>query len=149
MSDVVVLLPGITGSVLQKNGKDVWGPSGGAILRALMSGGKSIRGLALGADDPNVDDLGDGVTVPALVPDVHLIPGFWKIDGYTKVRETLFRLFSLTLGENYFELPYDWRRDNRVAARKLARLSHDWLARWRERSGNRDAKLVLLSLIHI
>ena len=121
MPDVVVLLPGITGSVLQKNGKDVWGPSGGAILRALMSGGKSIRDLALGgADDPNVDDLGDGVTAPALVPDVRLIPGFWKIDGYTKVRETLSRMFSLTLGENYFELPYDWRRDNRVAARRLA-----------------------------
>jgi len=144
MPDVVVLLPGITGSVLQKNGKDVWGPSGGAILRALLSGGKSIRELALGADDPDRDDLGDGVTAPALVPDVHLIPGFWKIDGYTKVRETLFKRFALTLGENYFEFPYDWRRDNRVHARRLARMSHDWLARWRERSGNRDAKLVLV-----
>ena len=48
-------------------------------------------------------------------------------------------------GENYFEFPYDWRRDNRVAARKLARASAKWLASWRSRSGNKDAKLMLVA----
>ena len=30
-------------------------------------------------------------------------------------------------GENFFEFPYDWRRDNRVAARRLQRESREWL----------------------
>ena len=45
VSDVIVLL-GITGSVLQKDGKDVWATSGGAAVQA-----------------------------PRVIPDAHLIPG--------------------------------------------------------------------------
>ena len=144
MPHVVVLLPGITGSILKKDGKDVWALSGSAIIRGLLSRAGTIRELTLQADGPD-EDLGDGVTTPGIMPDVHLIPGFWKIDGYGKVRDTLLRSFDLTEGENYFEFPYDWRRDNRVAARKLQRLSRDWLRRWRERSGRQDARLVLVA----
>ncbi len=36
MSDVVVLLPGILGSVLSKGGKDLWGLSAGVAARALL-----------------------------------------------------------------------------------------------------------------
>src|SRR5262249_774951 len=43
--DILVLLPGITGSVLTKDGKPVWAPSPGAALRALLSLGKSIKEL--------------------------------------------------------------------------------------------------------
>ena len=32
--DVVVLLPGLTGSVLRRGGKDLWGPSVGTLLGA-------------------------------------------------------------------------------------------------------------------
>jgi pimeloyl-ACP methyl ester carboxylesterase len=142
--DVVVLLPGISGSVLSKDGKDIWGTSAGAILRALGSGGGSIRTLRLADDDPDRDDLGDGVTATRLIPDLHMIPGFWKIDGYTKVARTLVSDLELVPGQNYFEFAYDWRRDNKVAARRLARQTHDWLRAWRERSGNADAKLILI-----
>src|SRR5262249_33620827 len=91
------------------------------------------------------DDLGDGVTAPALFADTHLIPGFWKIDGYTKISQRVVREFEVEKGVNFFEFPYDWRRDNRVAARKLQRLSHDWLKAWRQMSGNEDAKVILLA----
>lgn len=143
-NDVIILLPGITGSVLSRNGKEVWGTSAGSIMRALLSGGDSIQDLRLEGDDPTRDDLGDGVTAPRLVQDLTIIPGFWKIDGYTKVSRTLQEAFSLKLDENFFEFPYDWRRDNRVAARKLQRQAHDWLKVWREKSGNADAKLILI-----
>ena len=44
--DVVILLPGITGSVLaNKAGKEVWAPSAGAVWRAVTSIGRSIEGL--------------------------------------------------------------------------------------------------------
>ena len=82
MGDVVVLLPGILGSVLQRDGKDVWAMSAGAAFRALFSFGGSIKKLELDGDDPDVDDLGDGVTAPRILPDLHIVPGLWKIDGY-------------------------------------------------------------------
>jgi hypothetical protein len=144
VSDVIVLLPGITGSVLQKDGKDVWAISGGAAIQALTSLGKSIKQLELHGDDPDADDLGDGVTAPRVIPDAHLIPGLWKIDGYGKVSKTIRKEFDVKPGVNFFEFPYDWRRDNRVHARRLARESRGWLKTWRERSGNDDAKLILI-----
>ncbi|SEI47472.1 Lecithin:cholesterol acyltransferase [Achromobacter sp. NFACC18-2] len=52
---------------------------------------------------------------------------------------------GLQPGLNYFEFPYDWRRDNRVAARQLAKLSGEWLHRWRTTSGNASARIVLLA----
>ncbi|SDD02992.1 lipase/acyltransferase domain-containing protein [Rhodococcus tukisamuensis] len=144
MKDVVVLLPGIGGSVLAKDGKDLWVPSRGAALQGVLSLGGSIKRLQLDGDDPEADDLGDGVVATRLVPDFHIVPGLdWKIDGYTRFRTALAERVGAVPGENYFELPYDWRRDSRVAARKLAREAHGWLSRWRERSGNPDAKLIL------
>ena len=85
MRDVVVCLPGITGSVLQKDGRDVWNISGGARhQRADARSVSSIGDLKLEDDPPDVDDLGDGITAPEVIRDIHLIPGLWKIDGYTK-----------------------------------------------------------------
>jgi pimeloyl-ACP methyl ester carboxylesterase len=145
VGDVVVLLPGILGSVLQVDGKDVWSPSKGALLRGILSLGRSVQDLELRADDDvDRDDLGDGVTAPRLMPDIHLVPGFWKIDGYTKIRDVLTTRFDLEPGSNWFDFPYDWRRDNRVAARQLAEQAPGWLDAWKAKSGNADAKLILL-----
>jgi pimeloyl-ACP methyl ester carboxylesterase len=144
VGDVIVLLPGITGSVLQKDGEDVWALSGGAAVKALISLGSSIKELELHGDDPDADDLGDGVTATRVIPDTHLIPGLWKIDGYGKVAKAIREEFDVQPGVNFFEFPYDWRRDNRVHARRLARESQAWLKAWRERSGNDDARLVLI-----
>jgi hypothetical protein len=145
MTDIVVLLPGIMGSVLRKDQQDLWGLSGASVLNAIRTLGRSIKTLKLNDDPPDVDDLGDGVTAERLFADVHLIPGLWKIDGYTKVAQRIADEFAVQRGQNFFDFPYDWRRDNRVAARRLARLSHDWLKAWRERSGNQNAKLILLA----
>lgn len=144
MADVVVLLPGITGSVLTRNGKDVWAPSPEAVLGALTSLGRSLQSLELGADDWRVDDLGDGVVADRLVPDLHTLPGLWKIDGYTAIERFLLAQFDLKEGQNYFPFPYDWRRDNRASARRLAALGPGWLRNWREASGNAAAQLVLI-----
>lgn len=144
MPDVIGLLPGILGSVLTKDGRDVWAPSASAALGGLASLGSSIKDLALHGDDSDVDDLGDGVVATRLAPDVHLIPYVWKIDGYSKVAAAIAEFFDVREGQNYFSFPYDWRRDNRVAARRLAAKSQRWLADWRQRSGNSKAKLILV-----
>jgi hypothetical protein len=146
LRDVVVLLPGITGSVLADGDNNVvWGYSAGSIAKALLTGGASMRkALALPHDDVSRDDLDDGIHATALMPDLHLIPGLWKIDGYSAIADMLLANFELTEGRNFFRFPYDWRRDNRVAARKLARDTHGWLQAWRD-SGHPDAKLILLA----
>ena len=144
IGDVVVVIPGIAGSVLARNGKEVWSPRPGAALRAVFSRGSSIKDLALRGDDPAATDLGDGVVATRLVPDLHVLPGIgWKIDGYGRLRDELVGRLGLEPGRNYFELPYDWRRDNRVAAAALAERSARWLAD-RRAGGHPDAQLVLI-----
>lgn len=146
MPHVIVLLPGILGSVLKKDGKTIWGYSAASLAGTLLSGGAKMReALALPEDPVEVDDLEDGIVADALMPDLHLLPGFWKIDGYTTIIKALEARFDITQQENFFVFPYDWRRDNRVAARKLARQSHDWLQQWRDKSGNPDAQLIILA----
>ena len=139
MTDVVVLLPGITGSVLRDSrGRDLWAPTAGTVARALVTLGRSLSELEL--CDENADD---GVTAPVIIPDLHLIPGLWKIDGYSKVSAYLQRQFAVAPGQNFFTFPYDWRRDNRLAARRLKEQTDRWLREWRKQSP--DAKLILVA----
>jgi hypothetical protein len=143
--DVVVLVPGLLGSVLEKNGKPLWGLSGGALLRALFSMGGSIKSLTLKSDSEG-DVAADGVVARAVLPDTHLLPGFWKVDGYTRVANTLVERLGLTRGKNFFEFPYDWRRDNRYTAKRFARQTEQWLHAWRtQHGGPADARLVLVA----
>jgi pimeloyl-ACP methyl ester carboxylesterase len=145
VNDVVVLLPGITGSVLERQGKPVWAIEPGAVWRGVVSLGKAIKQLELDGDSPDAPVLDDGVRATRLVGDVHLIPGFWKIDGYGKIKKHLFDRFAFEDGVNWFDFPYDWRRDNRAAAHRLAEASIGWLDNWRARPGNEDAKLILVA----
>jgi hypothetical protein len=152
LRDLVVLIPGISGSVLERDGRIVWGWSGGTLWRTVMDGGKAIKALALTGDDPSLDDLSDGVTATKLVPDAHLVPGFCKIDGYSAIRDLILKNFVIregnfnkVLAANYFEFPYDWRRDNIVAARSLQRLVETALPQWKAHSGASDAKVIILA----
>ena len=144
VNDVVVLLPGILGSVLQRDGEDVWAMSKGALWRGLVTLGRSVKDLELDGDDPSKPDLGDGVVAARVMPDLHLVPGLWKIDGYGKIKKHLFAEFDFTDGQNWFDFPYDWRRDNRAAAHRLAEAAPRWLEEYRKVPGKENAKLVLL-----
>jgi len=155
MKDMVVILPGILGSVLQKDSKDLWAVSGQAIWQILTKSGETIRNLKLAQDDPEVESLGDGIRATALIQDTHLIPGFWKIDGYTKTARLITDNFDVTPGDiyndpddraaNFYQFPYDWRRDNRANARILKKLIDKRLKCWRETSGAADAKVILMA----
>lgn len=152
LRDVVVLLPGITGSVLQRDGRDVWAISGQAAWRALRSLGASLQSLTLGDDDPELDDLGDGVRASRVVDDAHLVPGLVKIDGYTTLARLITDTFQVVRGDvaggppgNFYEFPYDWRRDNRASARQLKALVDRVLPQWRETTGASDAKVILMA----
>jgi pimeloyl-ACP methyl ester carboxylesterase len=141
MGDVIVLLPGILGSVLARDGKEVWAPRPGAALRALWTLGRSIRDLQLDRDPVDVDDV-DGVIATRLMPDVHIIPGLWSIDGYSAISAMITSTFDVVPGKTFIPFAYDWRRDNRVAARRLGEVA--LAALHEQRRENPDAKLVLI-----
>ena len=157
MNDMLVLLPGITGSILKKNGNTIWGPVPQSIVGYIESlfgpsGGWSFDDLRVVDDDPMVDDLGDGIQATGLVP-YTLIPGLDCFDGYTGLTEQVYDTFNLTRGDatredgpaaNYFEFPYDWRRDNRASAHRLKRLVDRELPKWRKLRNYPDAKIILI-----
>jgi hypothetical protein len=114
MRDIVIVLPGITGSVLQKDGKDLWAISGQAAWQALTGVGSSLQQLMLEEDNSDADDIGDGVRAIRLMPDAHLVPGLVKIDGYSLLSRLITDNFAVIRGSidggspaNFFEFPYD------------------------------------------
>jgi pimeloyl-ACP methyl ester carboxylesterase len=105
--------------------------------------------LALKNDDPEAADLEDRVLATELVELPSILPRFWKTDGYSKIRRMIAENFRVKLEVstppgNYYEFPYDWRLDNRIASRKLAELVHRVLPAWRSFTGNRQAKVILI-----
>ena len=156
MRDMVVILPGITGSVLQKDGKDLWGISRQAIFQILKSKGQKLNQLKLQGTDSEGYEYGDGIKATRLVEDAQIIPGLIKIvDGYTQTSNLIADNFEITQGNiyedpedkaaNFYHFPYDWRRDNRINGKILNKLVNQRLKTWREHSGNQEAKVILLA----
>ena len=152
MRHLVIMLPGIMGSVLQKDGKDVWALSGQALAQHLRSLGRIINQLRVVEDNETSPDLGDGIVATRLIEDLHSVPFLMEHAGYSVMRRRIKEYFDVFEGsidtphsnENFFPFPYDWRRDNRATARKLQRFVQQQLSRWREWSGARDAKVLLI-----
>ncbi|HRF48383.1 MAG TPA: hypothetical protein PLC98_12225 [Anaerolineales bacterium] len=152
MRHLIVFLPGIMGSALQKNGRDAWALSGGALWSYLTTWGQSVAELKITSEDPRVDDLGDGVTAARLIEDLHTVPGLVQHAGYGPITRRIPEYFDMTVGSihaprddaNFYAFPYDWRRDNRVSARKLGRFVETQLPKWRAWSGASDAQVILI-----
>ncbi|MGB5757696.1 MAG: hypothetical protein WBM50_12345 [Acidimicrobiales bacterium] len=146
--DLLVVVPGIMGSVLTHEGRDLWTVEARKLLPALLRFSSTRRILELPAgigDGPP----GDGVVATALLPDLHAIPGFWTIDGYRALTEMLQQRFHLTeatrdTAGNLVCFAYDWRLSNRLNGERLAARAEQELRRWRRHSGNGDARFVFL-----
>jgi hypothetical protein len=151
--DLVVVLPGITGSTLARDGVPLWAPSSGALWQAISSFGASLKGLTL---PPDIGDghPGDGVEPVALMPDLHLLPGVWTFNiGYERLLVWLTSRFTLEPPDptdpsrpaNLLPFAYDWRLSNRLNARRLKDVVEPALERWRARGGpDAEARLILI-----
>lgn len=64
--DVVIVLPGLVGSVLQKDGETLWGTSPGAFWGTVA--GDNLERLKMSAPDNGAEDIGDGIQATGLVP---------------------------------------------------------------------------------
>ncbi len=148
LRDIIIVLPGIMGSVLRKGDIDLWSASCGAAYRGVLRGAFSEH-LALQGGDPGVDDPAGDVRATGLVSLPSIFPRFWKTDGYAALCGMIAAGFRVkradaTTPGNYHEFPYDWRLDNRLAARRLETLVGRVLPAWRDFTGDRDAKVILI-----
>jgi hypothetical protein len=148
MRDVIVIVPGILGSVLVKNGREVWGASGKSVIDNLLTFGRALKQLKL---DPGIGhgDPEDCVSAPRMLPRLGMIPRFWKVDGYGTLSEHLQKRFMLTPAMdsqpgNLVEFPYDWRLSNQLNGQRLADTVVQHLERWRRLTQNKDAKLIFI-----
>jgi pimeloyl-ACP methyl ester carboxylesterase len=152
MRDLIVLLPGLTGSVLWKDGHDIWGLSGGALWNFLTSLGGSLHSLRLPKHEPSQPAPDDGVRATRIMPDFHGVFGLWKIDGYAATARAIRDNFDVIPGSlehrhpaNFIEFPYDWRRSNRESAARLKAVIDERLPLWREHSHWNDARVILIA----
>lgn len=154
LRDLIVVLPGATGSVLQKEGKDMWNFSGQAFYEFITTLGNDLQSLRLENDDPlDIDERHEGIKATALISGAHLIPGLVKIDGYADLIGMILSRFNVTVGNinepneqaNFFPFPYDWRRDCRVAAHQLKRFLDRQLPLWRRSIEQEQARVILIA----
>lgn len=156
LRDMVVILPGILGSVLQKDGKDLWNPSHQGIWQVMKSAGNILQLLKLQNEDGQTLDLEDGVVATRIINHTYLIPGLIKVvDGYSDLFNLIQTTFHTIPGNlhtdpvdkpaNLYTFPYDWRRDNRVTARRLQQCLEQRLNCWRNYTGCADAKVILIA----
>lgn len=146
LRDLIVLLPGIMGSALQKDGRDLWATSGQAAWSAISSFGATLEHLTVQAGAP------DGISATGLLQDAHIIPGLVKIDGYSAISRMIVEHFNIqpptstnNFATNFIEFPYDWRLDNRESARRLDKMVKERLHSWRAFTGNKDARVIFIA----
>src|SRR4051812_31839968 len=90
LRDVIVVLPGISGSRLYRKGDGIWAPTTGAAFRMLCG----AKALTLQDESGDPAKLADGIEPTDLAPDIHILPGLWKIDGYTRLVRAIEQTFE-------------------------------------------------------
>ncbi|MGH8934019.1 MAG: hypothetical protein ACRDZO_26130 [Egibacteraceae bacterium] len=109
--DVVVIVPGILGSRLERAGRPIWGAAGVAHALVDPEGALGLRGDGF-APEPDVRAVG-------LIGRLAQFPGLSKIDAYDRLVDRLSERFQLD-GSNFVTFPYDWRLSCVTNARLLA-----------------------------
>lgn len=148
LRDLIIVIPGIMGSVLvDAEGRELWRPGPGMATRVLERR-RWVEQLSVRVpDDPGDVGLLAGVRPTGLADTQVVVPGLVRLGGYTELHRALAGTFALIEGDqhhpsrrldgrsgpppNYFRFAYDWRRDNRASALQLAALVEAALPAWR------------------
>jgi hypothetical protein len=135
--DLVVFVPGILGTRLTREGRDVWNQSKQALL-SLRRPGRAVQGLMLppgiGDEEPEGPHV---LEAEGLLKGPEALPGLLSCLGYPDVRAALGWDDTGPGGQNphpmqYLVFPYDWRLSNRLTARRLRARVESALDAWRE-----------------
>ncbi|MFJ3720840.1 hypothetical protein [Streptomyces sp. NPDC090057] len=143
--DLVVVVPGILGSVLHTpDGRPAWDVSlalGAHLLRNFCEVLDTLRlppGLGYGPPPAEF-----ALCPTGLMGGLQVWPGFWKGAGYLALRDAL-RECLRDPDQQLMFFPYDWRLSNRYNARLLRDRVEQRLDEWRRGDGGSDAQLQLI-----
>ncbi|CAL9428995.1 alpha/beta fold hydrolase [Streptomyces sp. enrichment culture] len=129
--DLVVVIPGILGSTLARDGRQTWGYR--QIFRNVHRlGDRLTQDLSL---DPGVfrqpgHGWDDGTRVTGVLSTLGMFPGLVAVDGYDNLLKRLRKRFPGDR-DHIHAFPYDWRQSNEYTARRLARFVEPLLERRR------------------
>ncbi|ATZ28139.1 hypothetical protein SLAV_31835 [Streptomyces lavendulae subsp. lavendulae] len=145
IDDLVVVVPGIMGTALTRDGVDVWNLSPQTIA-GIRRPGRFLERLRLqegiGNGDPeprHALSLGPLIERPRVLPGLVSHLGYGGLAGRLGIAPEQLAVFR-----------YDWRLSNRNSAERLKRFVGDRLDRWRSGAdprrfpGARDAKAVFV-----
>ena len=106
----VVVVPGVMGSELWLGNDKIW-PN----VRAIFT-------------NPELLTLGDKSPLEprGLVNDVVVVPNFIKLEQYGRLGDYLQESLGYERGKDLMEFAYDWRRDLRDSAKRLAEAIDNW-----------------------
>ncbi len=158
---MVVLVPGIMGSVLQKEGYgDVWNVPRNGLW--VFEQRKNLEHLKIADEDDPDKDYIDKIKPTALVNDAYVIPSFWKAAyGYQHISQMIAKMIEQEFHEvthqvvgggvdrddrqevQFIEFAYDWRRDLTAASRLLKEWIDHKLEIWRKSHPN--AKVIFIA----
>ena len=141
--DLVVVIPGILGSHLERRGEQVWGYR--RLAHSLPNlASRLTEQLTLPPEafhDP-AQGCSDGVMATRLMRRLAIVPGFASVDGYDRLLAWLRKKFRDD-PDAIIEFPFDWRQSNEYSARELKCFAEPLLAR--RRAAYPGARLVLLA----
>lgn len=127
VADVVVIVPGITGSVLARGERELWSLSAAALRRGVTHTTEVLDELRLPAVDGDVGEYAEfALAAPEVIRGVHVWPGFWRGSGYGALID---RLGKAAPGR-VVSFAYDWRLPNAYTASLLAVFVEDTLRRF-------------------
>jgi hypothetical protein len=142
-ADLIIVVPGIMGSVLKRGRIPVWDTSLRTLAHDLPRFDEFTRVLRLppGLGDEAPD--GEYALEPAgLINGWHLWPGKWAGAGYHDFGKSLRARFPAP--GQVIDFAYDWRLSVRYNAAQLKKLVENRLGIWRERTRQPEARVVLL-----
>lgn len=136
------------GSILtsRHSNQNVWGFW--ESVRAAITGDCSLlERLKMQGSDEDEDEL----EATGLIEIPGIIRGLIRTESYSRLSKFITDNFDVTKGtifddnqpSNFFEFPYDWRRDNRISANTLQNLINTRLNNWRQTSPT--AKVIIIA----
>lgn len=138
--DLVIVIPGILGSVLARGSRIAWDGRLAAVGVAALTG-RLTEDLALpaAAFDQCTAGYDDGIRPVGLLKTQSLIPGFVAVDGYDRLVDRLYTRYGRAV---IHEFAYDWRQSNEFSACRLKEFVDTTLNVYR--NSHPAAKVVLI-----
>ena len=136
-NDIIILIPGIGGSRLERDGQPIYDLSFGSLPHLIWNWVGGELAFQGGSGKPD-----DGVVATELFNN-QLIPGWFGIDDYDGLANML-RSVVKDPASQFFKFPYDWRASNRWAGEALDAFVRPKLHEWKKGHGGPDAKVWLV-----